>query len=98
MDRAKLKEKVIKLRKQGKTYLEIQKNLKVPIPKSTLSDWCHILPLPLGYQRRIKDYNKFNLNKARKIALAVIKTKKEKYLQSIINRNHSYLLILTHLL
>ena len=87
MDKLKLKEKATKLREKGKTYLEIQKILKVLIPKSTLSYWCHSIPLPLDYQRRIQDYNKFNLSKARKIALGVIKAKREKYLQSVAGRN-----------
>jgi hypothetical protein len=87
MDKNKLKEKVIKLRRKSKTYLEIPKILKVPIPKSTLSYWCHNISLPLGYQRRIQDYNKFNLDKARKIALAINKIKRGKYLQLIANRN-----------
>ena len=87
MNRLRLKNKVIQLRKRGKTYGEIQKILKTIIPKSTLSDWCCDVPLPLEYQKRIQDYNKLNLNKARKIALAVTKVKREKYLQSIIDRN-----------
>ena len=87
MDRRELQKKVITLRTHGKTYSEIQKKLKVFIPKSTLSYWCRNVPLPLDYQRRIQDYNKFNLNKARKIALAVNKIKREEHLQSIANRN-----------
>lgn len=77
MDRVELKAKAIKLRRKGKTYSEITKILKVPIPKSTLSDWCRNVPLPLGYQRRIQDYNKFNINKARKIALAINRIKRD---------------------
>ena len=87
MVKTELKEKVIKLRKQGKTYLEIQKILKTSIPKSTLSYWCSDIPLPLNFQRRIRDYNKFNLNKARTIALGVIKTKRERYLKDLEDRN-----------
>ena len=87
MNRAKLKEKVIKLRGQGKTYLEIQSTLKRIIPKSTLSYWCRNIPLPLNYQRKIQAYNKFNLEKARKIALMVNKFKRERYLKSIADRN-----------
>lgn len=90
MDRFKLKEKVIKLRKRGKTYLEIQSTFKKSIPKSTLSYWCRNIPLPLNYQRKIQAYNKFNLEKARKIALAVNKLKREKYLKSIVDRNKHF--------
>ena len=87
MAKMELKEKVIKLRKQGNTYLEIQKILKTSIPKSTLSYWCSDIPLPLDFQRRIRDYNKFNLNKARTIALGVIKAKRERYLKGLEERN-----------
>ena len=87
MRKLKLKEKAIRLRKQGKTYLEIQRTLGVRISKSTLSYWCRNIPLPLGYQRKVREYNKFNLNKARKIALAVNKEKREKYLKSVAKRN-----------
>jgi len=84
------KPKTIVLRKSGKTYGEIQKIIGKSIPKSTLSYWCHNLPLPLDYQRKIKDYNKFNLNKARKIALAVNRVKREKYLSGIRDRNAKF--------
>lgn len=87
MDKITLKEEVIKLREQGKTYLEIQKILKTHIPKSTLSYWCSNFPLPLDFQRRIRDYNKLNLNKARTIALDVIKAKRERYLNGLEERN-----------
>lgn len=87
ISRQKIKEKVIKLRKQGKTYLEIQKVLKRNMPKSNLSYWCRNIPLPGNYQRKIEEYNKFNLNKARKIALIVNKNKREKYLKSVASRN-----------
>lgn len=87
MDKKKVKNRVLKLREEGKTYLEIQRKIKTSIPKSTLSYWCHDIPLPLGYQRRIQDYNKFNLKKARKTALAVIKAKREKFLKDLWERN-----------
>jgi len=87
MDRLKLKEKVTKLRKQGKTYSEINQSLKMQIPKSTLSGWCNNISLPMNFKRKIQEYNKFNLDKARKVALAVNRIKREKYLQSVMSRN-----------
>jgi|SRR3989344_798236 len=87
MNRIRLRKKAIELRRQGKTYLEIKKSLKTVIPKSTLSYWCRSIVLPLGYQRRIHDYNKFNLIKARNIALLVNRQRRKKYLNSIANRN-----------
>lgn len=87
MGRFSLREKAIRLREGGKTFAEIKSALKVDAPKSTLSFWCKGIPLPLGFQRRIREYNKFNLEKARKIALEVNRIKRKEYLQSIFDRN-----------
>lgn len=87
MDNLRLKGSVIKLRERGKTYSEIQRILRTKIAKSTLSYWCQNIPLPMGYQRKVKEYNKFNLNKARKIAFTANREKREKYLKSVIRRN-----------
>jgi hypothetical protein len=94
MNRIQLKEEVIKLRKKGKTYSEIQRILKRVIPKSTISYWCRSLPLPAGYQNKIEEYNKFNLNKARKVALIIKKQKRKDYLESIIRRNKHLIAVL----
>ncbi|MBU0547000.1 MAG: hypothetical protein ABH876_02310 [Patescibacteria group bacterium] len=87
MDRAKLKEKVIKLRKQGKTYSEIKNSLRKIIPESTLSYWCKGVPLPLKYYKKIKILNEINREKGRKIALEINKRNREKYLSEIKRRN-----------
>lgn len=86
MDRAKLKQKVIRLRKQGKTFSEIKNILKVTIPESTLSYWCRKVSLPLEYYKKIKILNEINREKGRKIALKTNKYNREKYLQSVNNR------------
>ena len=72
-----LKEKAKNLRILGKTYLEINKLLNISIPKSTLSYWCHNLDLPLGYEHKVKEYNKHNLIKARGLALKSKKIKRD---------------------
>ena len=87
MDKLKLKEKVIKLRKKGKTYLEIQKILKVSIPKSTLSYWCSKVELSKRYQDKIRKIVLNNAQKGREVALVVNRIKRKKYLQSVTNRN-----------
>lgn len=87
MEKQELKKRVINLRKGGRTYSEILSILGVSIPKSTLSEWCKNVSLPLGFERRIRDYNKFHLIKARKIALAKKKIAREKYLNGIKKRN-----------
>lgn len=87
MKRLGLREKVLSLRKEGKTYKEIIQSLKTSIPKSTLSYWCRSISLPNGYNRKVREYNLFNLEKARKIALQIQKRKRGNYLESLKGRN-----------
>ena len=87
MNRLNIRKKAIKLRKKGKTYSEIQKSLKVAIPKSTLSGWCVNIKLPIEYQNRIQKIVLNNAEKGRAIALVINRVKREKYLKSITNRN-----------
>lgn len=87
MNRHELKEKVKNLRRKGKTYLEINKILNISLPKSTISYWCVDIDLPLGFQRKIRDYNKFHLVKARKIALEKKKVIRKNYFNEINARN-----------
>lgn len=87
MKRSIVKQKVLSLRKEGKTYKEIARSLKVSLPKSTLSYWCHSMPLPNGYDRKVREYNLSNLEKARKVALRIQKKKRKNYLESLKSRN-----------
>ncbi|MEW6616896.1 MAG: hypothetical protein AB1333_00535 [Patescibacteria group bacterium] len=60
-----VKEKAIELRKQGKTYIEIESLLKIHIPKSTFSFWFHGLeknPIIAGILKKTKENS---LKKAR---------------------------------
>jgi hypothetical protein len=77
------KSRVIALRRQGKTYGEIQKIIGLKIPKSTLSDWCS--SVSLTYQQKLNIEHKIisNINRGRTIALEVIKIKRANYLKSI---------------
>jgi len=81
-----LKEKVIKLRKQGRTYSEIRKKLKISIPKSTLSYWCKDVKLPEEYQEKIRHIVLKNAEKGRAIALIVNRIKREKYIKEVKDR------------
>jgi hypothetical protein len=90
----KLKQRALILRKQGKTYTEIVEILKTPIPKSTLSCWCHSIPMSLGYKNKIKLNTILNIEKARGVALGVNKTKRQDYLQAITEQNQDIALLL----
>jgi len=87
MDKKKLKKEATKLRKQGKTYAEIQDALKTSIPKSTLSNWCRDIKLPKEYQDRIQRIVVGNAQRGREIALIVNRIKRKKYLKSVTDRN-----------
>jgi len=87
MNRQSIKQKVLNLRRKGKTYQEIIRSLKFSVPKSTLSYWCRSAPLPNGYNRKVREYNLSNLGKARKIALRIQKKKRKDYLESLRGRN-----------
>ena len=79
--------KVQQLRRQGKTYAEICHDLNIPIPKSTMSSWCHDVLLPRSYANKIKKINKQNLIQARKIALKTNKNIRLEYLNNINKKN-----------
>jgi len=87
MDRRKLKEKAIGLRKQGKTYSEIRQDLGVAIPKSTLSNWCSGVELPPLYQEKIKKIVLKSQAKSRAIAMIVKKEKRREFLKNLIDSN-----------
>lgn len=81
-----LKTQAIALRKKGKTYNEIRQTLGKPIPKSTLSLWCHDIVFATKYKKRIETVIKNNIHKGRALALAVNRIKREQYLRSVYNR------------
>lgn len=91
MNKENLKINAIKLRKLGKTYLEIQQITKYKIPKSTLSYWCKGVVLPQDYYDKVRFFNQINLAKFRELALQVNRTKQQKLLETIYKQN-KYLL------
>jgi len=84
------KQQAISLRKQGKTYPEIQNKIGKKIPKSTLSFWCKHIKLPEFYAAKMKKLSFKNLEYARIVADKVHKAKREKYLENI-RQNNIYL-------
>lgn len=84
-----IKERVIQLRKDGKTYGEIQNTLGLKIPKSTLSDWCSGILLSQLQKKRLEINSKKQSEKGLAIALVANKIKRNKYLASVDKRiNH----------
>ncbi|MDO8581531.1 MAG: hypothetical protein Q7S16_01535, partial [bacterium] len=78
-----MKESVRSLRSQGKTYAEILDELKMAIPKGTLSDWCADVPLPSWYQNKIDTLNTASFSKAQRTAWASNRIKREKFLATL---------------
>ena len=61
MAKEKLKQKAIKLRRQGKTYSEIL--TEVPVAKSTLSLWLREVDLSITQKQRITEKKKKSTKK-----------------------------------
>lgn len=78
-----LKQKVIELRKEGKTYAEICSCLNIAVPKGTLSYWCNGVPLPKNHDQKIKKLNELNLIKARACAVETAKKTRQKQIENI---------------
>lgn len=87
------KAQALNLRKSGKTYSEIKKIINKKIPKSTLSFWCKEIELTKNQKARIEKLNRINAGNNIKKAITVIKTKRQKFLQSVFksNRNLKFL-------
>lgn len=78
-----LKQRIIALRKAGKTYREIRKTLGKPIPKSTLSLWCQNIELPAWYRAKVREINSKNIVHAQKIAWINNRKKRKLLLESL---------------
>jgi hypothetical protein len=85
-----IKQQVIELRREGKTYGEIQNILGVKIAKSTLSYWCKLVELPDDYQERVSRLLADGLNKSRAAALAKKQENREKHREELI-KQYGYL-------
>ncbi len=77
----------INLRKNGRSYSEIITITKTKIPKSTLSTWFSKIYLTNEQKKRIHANIKESSRKGMEVARVVNKRRREKYLQSIIDRN-----------
>ncbi len=92
------KERVRQLRIQGNTYLEIVLNIKKPIPKSTLSNWCRDINTSPFYGQRIAERmlkggelgreKSWRIRKQTRTAyLAEIKKRYKKYPEKLANKD-----------
>lgn len=75
------------LRSEGKTYREIQKDVGLSIPKSTLSFICRGVILPESYASRVDQLNLAGLQRARNVAFEANKRRQQEFMQVILKRN-----------
>ena len=74
-----IREKARKLRLKGRTYVEINQELKLSVPKSTFSYWFRSLLLPPAAVKRIASISSANLKRGQKNMLAnKIKAREER--------------------
>ena len=66
---------------------EISTLVNRKIPKSTLTEWCKEISLPSDYLEKINKLNSKNLGKARSIAVAINRIKREELLTTIQQTN-----------
>ncbi len=84
-----LKNTVRELRAAGFTFSEIQERISVTIPKSTLSNWCSGVEMPLWYKEKVEQLNNKNFNKAQQFAWVSNRLKRERLLIKIRAQNSS---------
>lgn len=82
-----LREKFFKLRKKGKTYSEILKILKAPIPKATLSNWSRKVQLSERSLQLLEASRKTALAKAQQISLERRRERQLIFLQELKSKN-----------
>lgn len=89
MQRTQLREQARILRAKGQTFAEIQESLGISLPKATLSGWCKDIVLPKWYARKIIELNRKNYEKARVLAWAANKAKRERFLKKLLDNIQS---------
>lgn len=77
------RQKVVGLRKSGKTYSQINQILNMNVPKNTLSSWLREVPLTNAQKNTIENARLDNLEVARKFAVKANRAKRQKYLENI---------------
>lgn len=82
-----LKEKAITLRKEGKTYSDINKILNKTIPKSTLSEWFKRIELTPDQKSHLDQNISQKLIKSQKKALRINRNRRIKYLENLRDKN-----------
>lgn len=86
-----VKHEARRLRRRGRTYSEINTQLGLSIPKSTLNWWFDGLVLPGFYEKKIEKINKISFRKAIRVARQVNKKKLELRLKILREKNQHLL-------
>ncbi|MFA5386342.1 MAG: hypothetical protein WC297_01615 [Candidatus Paceibacterota bacterium] len=89
MDKNEIKNTVQLLRRKGFTFQEIERTIKIAIPKSTLSMWCKNIKMPNFYYKKVKELNRINLATGRKIGRQKREKQFKNFLKGIKSKNRS---------
>src|SRR4030067_1370384 len=79
-------ERIRYLRIKGNSYGEIQKAVRIRIPKSSLSYICRNVRLPDEYIERIQKLSSAGLSKGRLIAVETNRIKREKFFRDLVQQ------------
>lgn len=82
-----LKKKAVELRKNGKTYIDIQRILKKRIPKGTLSYWCREINISDEIKATMHQRQLQKLDIAREASKKSKKLTRERYLKNLFVKN-----------
>jgi len=82
-----VRNEAIKLRKQGKTYSDINTHLNTNIPKSTFSGWFNNIVLTKANTTKLEKNILRKLARSRQKASVVLADKRIAYLENLKNRN-----------
>jgi hypothetical protein len=84
------RQKAIDLRREGKTYSQINQILNSNVPKNTLSSWLRDVPLTNSQKNAIENIRLANLEIARKLAIKSNSARRQRYLDGI-DRDYGWL-------
>lgn len=91
MRKTEIKNCIRSLRKEGLTFQEINKAIKMNVSKSTLSNWCEGIKMPKFYYQKVARLNRQNMAIGREIASSTRKKESVDFIQNLRKVNTSLL-------
>src|SRR5579859_4176889 len=85
-----VKNRAVELRKEGKTYSDINKYLGLNISKSTLSGWFKNIALSKINSKKLKSNIAYKIMVGQLVGRRILFKKRKKYLRGIVDNNLKY--------